>query len=455
MDRSATPGEAGGAHLWSKRIRTGVPLHLAGYNAALDGAGSVLITGRFGGRLDLTELGGLLLRRDSGGAFVLKLDASGALSWAHHLVDTAEARPPWSIAADASGNVFLAGEAAGGMVLIKLDPAGERLWTRRLSDIITPAADRQPLGLTADGAGNVLVMGHGAIETAVASDGVLAYLFLLAFDATGIVVHNRRFPCAGRARRCRVAVDGAGNVFASGYFMGTVSFGQRALESAPHWDLYLAKLDAGGEALWSKRLAGKDTSGFGVALDPAGNVVLGGAFQKQLDVGAGPMRCEGTRALFLAKLDPRGVTRFARRYLGDTHSRFEPSLAADGRGGALLAGYLEGAIDFGGGASLRSGREDESVFVAALGEDGEHRWSRCFVGSPDQAGISVLAGEDGSAVVLGLFGGTVDLGGGPLWNAGPGLDLFIGRLAPGPGGRETARGPVLPARGPRDEGSVS
>src|SRR5258706_39891 len=106
-----------------------------------------------------------------------------------------------------TGGAVRAGGAAGGLVLIKLDPGGRRVWTRRLSDIIAPAADRQPLGLAADGAGNVLVMGHGAIQTAVASDGVLAYLFLLAFDASGIVIQNRRFPCAGRARRCRVAVD--------------------------------------------------------------------------------------------------------------------------------------------------------------------------------------------------------------------------------------------------------
>jgi hypothetical protein len=42
-------------------------------------------------------------------------------------------------------------------------------------------------------------------------------------------------------------------------------------------------------------------------VDAAGNVVACGAFQKEIDVGGGPLRTMGgTRSLFLAKLDPEG-----------------------------------------------------------------------------------------------------------------------------------------------------
>jgi hypothetical protein len=102
---------APGTRLWSKRIRTGVPLHEAAYAAAIDGADGVVITGRFGAELDLTELGGTILRpssdrrvpRGAGPAFAFKVDASGGLVWAHHMVGLDEL-PPWSVAADRAGN---------------------------------------------------------------------------------------------------------------------------------------------------------------------------------------------------------------------------------------------------------------------------------------------------------------------------------------------------------------
>jgi hypothetical protein len=50
-----------------------------------------------------------------------------------------------------------------------------------------------------------------------------------------------------------VAVDGAGNVLLTGDFDGTVDFGGGPLTSAGSDDIFVAKLDAQGNHLWSKR----------------------------------------------------------------------------------------------------------------------------------------------------------------------------------------------------------
>jgi hypothetical protein len=299
---------------------------------------------------------------------------------------------------------------------MKRDRAGERLWTRRLGDV-SPAPDGGPLSLAADARGNVVVMGHGAAE-----------VFLLRFDASGVLLRDRRFKTTGSTRHARVAVDHAGSAFLFGQFTGAVLFGDDQIESRTPEDRYLAKIDCGGSPAWAKRIAGQETSGFDVAVDPTGHVLLG-AFQQ-----ATPPPGEGTPALFLAKLDPSGNELFARRYPGRAHGRVAASLAVDPRGHALLVGYLQGRIafetpiDLTEGGLIRSPHENEAVFIADVGPEGAHRWSRSVAGADQQAGLRVLAGP-GGAHVLGFFRGMIDFGGDPLWNDRPTADLFLVKLS--------------------------
>jgi hypothetical protein len=71
-----------------------------------------------------------------------------------------------------------------------------------------------------------------------------------------------------------------------------------------------------------------------------------------------------------------------------------------------------GSIDFGGGP-LPAPR-DCDVFVARLGADGAHRWSKGFGSDGRDEGIAVGSDAQGDVYVAGTYAGTIDLGGGPL-----------------------------------------
>ena len=80
-----------------------------------------------------------------------------------------------------------------------------------------------------------------------------------------------------------VAADPAGNVYATGFFNGTVDFdpgpGTFNLSSAGSADIYVSKLDSAGNFVWAKRFGstGFDVGG-GIAVDGAGNVYVTGRF---------------------------------------------------------------------------------------------------------------------------------------------------------------------------------
>src|SRR5674476_671097 len=91
-----------------------------------------------------------------------------------------------------------------------------------------------------------------------------------------------------------IAVDASGNVYTTGYFLGTVDFdpgaGTYNLTSAGGYDIFISKLDASGNFVWAKNMGGaSDDRGTSIAVDASGNVYTTGSFRgtADFDPGAG------------------------------------------------------------------------------------------------------------------------------------------------------------------------
>src|SRR5674476_1418906 len=94
-----------------------------------------------------------------------------------------------------------------------------------------------------------------------------------------------------------IAVDASGNVYTTGYFLGTVDFdpgaGTYNLTSAGGYDIFIIKLDASGNFVWAKNMGASSGAssdqGFSIAVDASGNVYTTGLFTgtADFDPGAG------------------------------------------------------------------------------------------------------------------------------------------------------------------------
>ena len=181
----------------------------------------------------------------------------------------------------------------------------------------------------------------------------------------------------------------------------------------------------GGQVLWAKSFAGfRDDGGYGVAVDGSGNVLITGEVQGPVDLGDGVL----CASFFVAKYSPTGSHIWS-RCAGDflTSAARGYAIAVDTSGDVLVTGYYGGsALDFGGGPIAGTG----DVFVVKYsGVNGGYLWSHAFASALGSGtGTSVAIGTTGDVFVTGWFGGTVDLGGGPLTSAGSGTeDIFIAR----------------------------
>jgi len=221
-----------------------------------------------------------------------------------------------------------------------------------------------------------------------------------------------------------VSVDASGNVIVTGNFNGAVDFGGGALLSAGNNDIFVAKLGSDGSHLWSKRFGDGDIQeAHAVAVDASGNVIVAGNFYGTVDLGGGALTSAGSDDIYVAKLGPDGAHLWSKRF-GDRSSQSARSVAIDASGNVIVTGDFYGVTDFGGGALTSTGGD---VYVAKFGSDGTHLWSKRFGDGDYQLANAVALDASGSVIVTGVLNGSVDFGGGVLSSAGH-SDIFIAKF---------------------------
>jgi hypothetical protein len=237
----------------------------------------------------------------------------------------------------------------------------------------------------------------------------------------------RRIGSTGTDRPSSLAVDGNGDIVYTGSYQGSVDFGGGALPSAGGSDIFIAKYSAAGAYIWSKRFGGPgDDVGGKVALDANGNVFIASSFTGTVDFGGGPLTSVGAMDIVVAKYSAAGVHQWSKRF-GNVNNDTSGGIAIDGSGNVLVTGSFVGNIDFGGG-TLWASFNGMDTFVLKLSPLGAHIWSKNFVGSGDDSGLSVAVDASGNVFVAGNTSGSIDFGGGMLANHG--TDWFLVKLAP-------------------------
>jgi hypothetical protein len=307
-------------------------------------------------------------------------------------------------------------------------PTWRHLWSKRFGDASSQFA--RAVAVDTLGNSIVTGYFYGAVDFgggALTSEG--AYdIFLAKLAPTGAHVWSKRFGDASEQTVQGVAVDQAGNVYIAGYFEGTVDFGGGALTSAGLRDVFVAKFEPDGSCIWSKRFGDTNyQAANALALDSFGNVVIAGGLMGTVDFGGGALTSAGGWDIFAAKLDPGGNHVWSKRF-GDGLNQYATAVAGDGSGNAFVAGYFRGAMDFGGGNTLTSAGE-EDIFIAKFASGGGYEWSKRFGdASTDQQAWGVAVDGFDNAIVVGHFTGAVDFGGGALPNAGSNTDIFVAKF---------------------------
>lgn len=249
----------------------------------------------------------------------------------------------------------------------------------------------------------------------------------LGAPCSGAHLWSKRFGDGGNQIAWGVAADPAGNLVIAGEFTGALDFGGGAsLTSAGSSDVFVAKLDSAGNSLWAKRF-GDPTyqAAVSVAVDSNGDVLVTGQFHGAIDFGGSPIVSSGGADIFVLKLDAAGGLIWGRGF-GGAGDQFGSSVAVDGAGNVLVAGSFAGELDFGGPLLSAAGSYD--AFVVKLDSSGNHAWSKKFGDATYQTGRGVAVDHDDDVLFSAQIDGVVDFGGGPVATTG-GRDACVAKFS--------------------------
>lgn len=425
--------------LWAKLYGDAEVQHP--YAVATDKDGNIYIAGNFTGEIGFSSVP--LTAIGAADAFVVKLDPGGKHVWSRRFGNS-EYQTATTLAVDPEGNLIVAGAFQGSIDLgggglysagqsdlwvAKFNPDGAHLWSKRFGD----ASSQGPIHVAVDPAGDITLAGQfqGTINFGAAdlvnSSGTGEDIFVAKLRGDGVALWSKRFGDSLSQYVRALAVDPVGGVYIGGQLYGTVSFGGPSLSGSP--TLYLAKLDALGGHVWSKSfgVGGSMRAVWGLAVDPGGDVVASGTFNTSLDFGTLQIsQPASAEDVFVFKLSSSGDYQWAKVF--GSHATDGGGRVRVGPAGEIIFGcWFSDSIEF-GGPLLRT--SSSTYGLVKLSSEGGHLWSK-IVGAPGAVMLEDVAIDRASSevVLIGSQQGEADYGLGPLTPAG-GFDILVAKLAP-------------------------
>lgn len=411
------------------------------FGLALDAIGNAAVVGNFTGT---TSFGGAPLTSAGGtDMFVATFDAAGNPLTSHRFGDGAD-QDVAAVAWDAKSNVSsksiaitgsfkgsvnftgtpLVSAGQGDAYVALLDPSGVPFWAARFGD----AGSQWGADVAFAPNGELIVVGNfegtinlgGAPLISAGADDI----FLARFGSSGMHLWSKRFGGSGSDDALKLAVDANGNIILGGYTDGPLDFGNGVLPGNGSQDVFVAKLDSSGNALWSKRFGDIDDQVLqGLAVDPAGNVVVSGDVGLgSIDFGGGPLSNLGGSTSFLAKLGSlQGQHMWSNAFvIKDTF------LGADSAGSVIVSATGFAGLDLGGGPLVGNG--DAEVVIAKFDSTGKYLWGHLFGDNQGQVGGPVVAYDATSILTAGLFTAAIHFGPTPLVSSNGGRSGYLAKL---------------------------
>ncbi|HEY4798495.1 MAG TPA: SBBP repeat-containing protein, partial [Bacteroidia bacterium] len=304
------------------------------------------------------------------------------------------------------------------------------------------------MSVAADASGNVYYLGDFYSATIVFGTTTLhnqpsqasnfgSEMFLVKYDSCGNFKWAKQAGGKISTRGTSVTVDGAGNVYVTGYsncdttIFGTVKLGG----NKNGYNIgFLVKYDPNGNALWAQQVIGYDgaVKGFAVTKDISNNVYVTGDFSSSyVRIGADSVKNEygnTTTSVFIAKFNNSGAIQWVQAGCGD-YEGIGYGIGADASGNVYVAGTFGSThIRFGNDSLALSPSGYYDIFVVKYNTSGTEQWLRTAGGSDDDEAMALASDANGNVFVTGYIGGnsTVSFGSGQLLiNTVPSKTVFL------------------------------
>ncbi|HEX5432074.1 MAG TPA: SBBP repeat-containing protein, partial [Bryobacteraceae bacterium] len=401
-------------------------LYISGWTEALDS--------QIMGALQASNKGGV-------DAFIMKLNATGSgLLYATYIGGRSDDRAA-AIAVDGSGQAYVTGSTAssnfplaspirstlgGGRdaFALKLNAAGSALV---YSTYLGGSNSDSGTAIAADASGNAYVAGDTlsadfpVLSAAQGAFGGGTDAFVTKLTPAGAISFSTFLGGSTTEHAGGIAVDSSGNVYVGG---GTNSSNfpvAGAIQSANggSQDAFLTKLNSAGSQIVYSTYLGGSGGGVGspeqinaVAVDASGNAYAAGvtnSYDFPVTAGAFQTIFNGVQDAFISAINSAGNALIYSTYLGGTSFDWASGLAIDASGNAYVAGYTSSADLPSVGAMQASFNGLYDAFVSELSAQGNALAFSTFYGGSGADEANAIAVDSNGNMFVGGQTSSLDL----------------------------------------------
>jgi len=193
---------------------------------------------------------------------------------------------------------------------------------------------------------------------------------------------------------------------------------------------------------WTNTFGGDDIdNGWRVAVDPTGNVFIGGTFSfDSVDFNPGPgqdfLYPGDGEDIYLAKYDANGNYIWAHTFENNTSDVLH-SMAIDSNGDVYITGYFGGTVDFDPSpatANLTVSTGSLAAYLAKYDNNGNYLWAIMIDGSGSDRGHALFLDPAENICITGVFSDVVDFDPSPtianLTSVDADWDAYIAKYDP-------------------------
>jgi hypothetical protein len=259
----------------------------------------------------------------SGGLAVAKLTSQGKVLWATCPSGIGR-QEVGGIAVDGSGSSYVTGTQGGTSVfgttplttlsedvfVTKLDTSGAFVWATGAGG--ASSDNGEAIRVDSKGATTITgrFIGPAAFGKTTLTSGASSKFFLSRLDASGAITWATTTADKGYQWGWDLALDTSGSSYVLGDYLGALTVGSSVFtQSLNLADAFVGKADSSGNLLWgiSTKATSASTAYFsapGIAVDPSGDLVVGGTFQGDRIFGSKLLSVGGSQAVFVWKIKP-------------------------------------------------------------------------------------------------------------------------------------------------------
>lgn len=407
-----------------------------GRGISYDAAGNIYVTGGFNGS---ATFGSTVLTSGGGREmFIAKYDPAGNVIWAKSGGSTGSDRGT-AIITDANGNSYVTGyfdawsssgtfgaqtvsttSSTYDIFLAKYDSSGTCLWATAVEG--NDDSD-WPNDIDLDGNNNVYITGYYAGSADFGADtlnsggsgSIGTNIFVAKYNSSG--VNQWAIDAGGNHNDVGngISVDAAGNIYATGYFRNTGTFGSLTLNAGGTdvQDVYLVKYNTSGVEQWAKKGTGTHSnSGKSVKIDGNGDLILTGYFTGNANfdgtsiISTDDILNNPTQDMFIAKYNASGAIQWIKQ-AGGIRSTTPEGIAIDSYNNINLVGTMGGDLIFGADTlfNYADGQnfDYDDIFIATYSTNGTFLWAKHGGDGYDDQGRGITIDDDNNIYITGNF----------------------------------------------------